>query len=213
MKALIKQISPPFAIRVARMLIVAPKADPDILFDGDDEAFREALAHVKVYGEYGCGASTRWVAANSTARIFAVDSALPWIQSVQSQVGDRENMVLHWADLGPLADWGRPINYGKSDNFHDYTDWIWQQDQQPDCVLVDGRFRVCCFATSLKHGAAGATIIFDDYVERPHYHVIEELIRPIKLCGRQAIFKVPAKSAIDMDAIDKMIEHFRFVVD
>ena len=33
-----------------------------------------------------------------------------------------------------------------------------------DCVLVDGRFRVCCFLTSLKNAEQGTRIIFDDYV-------------------------------------------------
>jgi len=210
---MLKNITPPIATALARKIIHATQSNKAELFDGDDGAFRAAVAHAQAYGEYGCGASTRFVAARTTARILAVDTARPWIDSVLDAVGERAGMALHWVDVGPLGDWGRPVGYDHSDNFTDYTDWIWQQDEQPDCVLVDGRFRVCCFATSLRHAAAGSTIIFDDYADRPHYHIVEKLLRPIKLCGRQAIFHVPKTSARNDAAIDRMIDQFRFVID
>lgn len=213
MKTLLRNITPPFAAAIARRMLAYGQSDPDLLFDGDDGAFRAAVATARVYGEYGCGASTRFVATQTTARILAVDSARQWIDSVRQAAGDRTRMTLQWIDLGTLADWGRPVGYDRSENFGAYTDWIWQQDEAPDCVLVDGRFRVCCFATSLRRAPAGTTILIDDYAERPHYHIVERLLRPIKLCGRQAVFIVPAEADRDIAAIDRMIDQFRFVVD
>ena len=34
----------------------------------------------------------------------------------------------------------------------------------PDLILIDGRFRVCCFLSSLKYGNVGTKILFDDYL-------------------------------------------------
>ena len=83
----------------------------------------------------------------------------------------------------------------------------------PKLVLVDGRFRVCCFLTSLKFAEAGTKIIFDDYVNSPHYHFIEKYVSRINQCGRQCLFIVPTKSKIDMNSLNKDIDAFRFVMD
>ena len=34
------------------------------------------------------------------------------------------------------------------------------------------------------------TVLFDDYVSRPAYHVVEQMIRPIALHGRMAQFQI-----------------------
>jgi len=57
-------------------------------------------------------------------------------------------------------------------------------------VLVDGRFRVACFLASILSITEDTTIFFDDYVDRDYYHVVEEIIKPNRFCGRQAIFEV-----------------------
>ena len=98
-------------------------------------------------------------------------------------------------------------------NFPDYTDYIWKQSEKPTLVLIDGRFRVCCFLTSLKFAEAGTKIIFDDYVNRPYYHFIEKYVSRINECGRQCLFIVPSKIKIDIDSLNKDIDAFRFVMD
>ena len=122
-------------------------------------------------------------------------------------------MIIKHIDLGKVGSWGTPISYIKSHNFKNYTDFIWEQSVKPKLVLIDGRFRVCCFLTSLKLADAGTKIIFDDYVNRPQYHYIEKYVSRIKECGRQCLFIVPPKKEIDMDLLDKDIELFRFVMN
>ena len=92
--------------------------------------------------------------------------------------------------------------------------WIWQEDVSPDVVLIDGRFRVCCFLTSLLNAKESATLIFDDYYKnRQHYHFIERFIKPDQRCGRQAFFTVPNKEKLDSALISLAIDKFRFVMD
>jgi hypothetical protein len=81
-------------------------------------------------------------------------------------------------------------------NFVRYTESLWVREEKPDVVLIDGRFRVCGFLTSLMYANAGTIIIFDDYVCRPHYHIVEEFLEPDHFCGRQCIFKVPNKHSL-----------------
>jgi len=60
-------------------------------------------------------------------------------------------------------------------------------------------------------GKAGTKIIFDDYSNRPHYHVVEEIIKPIEACGRQVLFVVPTNVATDK--IKEMLTKFEYVID
>jgi len=61
--------------------------------------------------------------------------------------------------------------------------------------------------------ADGTTILFDDYRNRPHYHVVEEFLKPIDFCGRQALFKVENKSNFDLTAVEKERTLFSYVID
>ena len=104
------------------------------------------------------------------------------------------------------------MGYEKSYNFINYFNWIWTQDILPDTVLIDGRFRVCCFLTSIKYANENTKIIFDDYNNRPYYHVVEKFIKKEQTCGRQALFIVENKN-INIDLLNIEINNFRYVMD
>jgi len=79
--------------------------------------------------------------------------------------------------------------------FYRYPVAIWNETffRQPDLVLIDGRFRAACFITTCLFTKQPVTIIFDDYVERPSYHVVEELAKPVEITGRMARFEIEPK--------------------
>ena len=184
------------------------------LFDGDDFLFKKSVEGIKIYGEYGCGLSSKWMLKNTSSKVISVDSSKEWVKKVKKENKNYQSrLIINHIDLGKVGSWGRPISYDKNYNFSDYTDYIWKQPEKPKLVLVDGRFRVCCFLTSLKFADAGTKIIFDDYVNRPHYHFIEKYVSRIHECGRQCLFIVPSKSKINIDSLNKDIDAFRFVMD
>jgi hypothetical protein len=183
------------------------------LFDGDDGLFKKIVRKESIYAEYGCGASTVWVAENIGCEVFSVDSSTEWIDKVKKSCESFEKINLHYVDVGPVGSWGRPIGYQKSENFNDYTDWIWTNERSPNVILVDGRFRVCCFLTCLIYGESGAKILFDDYTNRPNYHFVERYLKPTETCGRQALFVIPEKESLNIDGIVEDINKFRFVFD
>ncbi len=213
LRKIFKDFCPPVLYKPLSVAVSRLTKNPDCLFDGDDKLFKHHVSEAGVYAEYGCGSSTIWVSQNTECIILTVDSSKAWLDKVKTSCRDLSLVRLHWADLGETGYWGRPINYDKSDTFDDYTDWIWRQEVSPDVVLLDGRFRVCCFLTSLLHARAGTLIFFDDYVKKKHYHIVERFLAPIGFCGRQAIFCVPEREKRDFQAIQEAINRFRFVFD
>jgi hypothetical protein len=184
------------------------------LFDGDDFLFKKSLEGIKIYGEYGCGLSSKWMLKNTNCKIISVDSSKEWVEKIKTENKKyRSRLTINHIDLGKVRRWGFPLSYIKSNNFKDYTDFIWKQSESPKLVLIDGRFRICCFLTSLKFAEPGTKIIFDDYVNCPHYHFIEKYVSRINECGRQCLFIVPTKNEIDMISLNKDIDAFRFVMD
>jgi hypothetical protein len=76
-----------------------------------------------------------------------------------------------------------------------YSMSIWDVSgfEEPDLVLIDGRFRAGCFlATYLRHKKP-LRILFDDYEDRTAYHVVERLVKPTKMAGRMAAFDLDPK--------------------
>jgi len=95
--------------------------------------------------------------------------------------------------------------------FCSYVASPWRHQVKPDLVLIDGRFRVACFLHSLLNAEPGTRIIFDDYNNRPHYHLVEEFCPTEEREGRQALFLVPDQ--LDRSAIVAEEERFLYVRD
>lgn len=211
-KKILLWITPPIIIIFFKRIYNGTN-NPNNLFDGSDKLFKDILTRkeTKIYGEYGCGKSTNWVLQNTFAKVYAVDSSLEWVKQINKS--NSEKLKIHYSDCGEVGPWGTPIDYSKRANFSDYTDYLWKQADKPNAVLVDGRFRVCCFLTSLKYADEGTHIIFDDYTNRPHYHIVEKYVPRKREDARQCLFIVPKKSEIDFEELDRDIASFRHVLD
>ena len=181
------------------------------LFDGYDKLFIEHTKNIKTYGEYGVGNSTVWMYQNTNAKILSVDTSKEWINIVKSKMNDLDRIQLNWVDLGKLVDWGTPASYEKRDYIKSYLESIWTNNNKPELILVDGRFRVACFLYSLLKANPGSKIIFDDYNNRLHYHIIEEFIKPTEVYKNQGLFIVPEN--LPIDKIEKTITDFIHVLD
>lgn len=181
------------------------------LFKGEDDLFEEEIRSVKFYAEYGIGVSTQWVIENTDANVVAVDSSKEWVEHIRERIGDSPRANIQWIDVGPLKKWGRPVDYSKRENFPQYVNGVWGGENAPELVLIDGRFRVCCFFTSLLRAKPGTRIIFDDYVRRPHYHLIEDIVKPKITTSRQALFVVP--EVFDRVEVEKLADRFLYVFE
>ena len=182
----------------------------NILFDGDDYLFKQYLINCNCYFEYGVGDSTRWVLENTNSKIISVDTDKNWINTIDVS-NNSSRVKLNWVNLGDLENWGRPKSYQYRDQFINYISNVWSFNKKADVILIDGRFRVACFLYSLINGQNNSLIIFDDYNNRPYYHVIEEIVPIFKTCGRQAIFKVP--KIFNKNLAKELLNNFIYVFD
>jgi hypothetical protein len=78
----------------------------------------------------------------------------------------------------------------------------------PDLILIDGRFRVACALTCLQHlkGNRETTILVDDYLNRPHFQIIEEFANLEGYAGQMAIFRA---KPCDKSSLAKQIQVYQ----
>lgn len=184
---------------------------PGVLFDGDDVLFKRVARNAKSYVEYGCGSSTIWMAENTDAKICAVDTSADWAERTNQNLKQKLDCAVTHIDLGPIGAWGRPAGYTQCDKFQNYFFNVWDNAPDADMVLIDGRFRVASFCASVIRAKPGTLILFDDYTNRPYYHLVETILPPTEFCGRQALFKITDKA--DKQTASNLLEKFEYVMD
>lgn len=158
----------------------------------------ELLTTARCYLEYGTGGTTVVAARRGVPRMYCIESDPSWLAAVARKIEDaprRDHYALVHADIGVTGDWGFPVGYQLGTHWSDYALAVWDRiladGSSPDLVLVDGRFRVACFAATVAHAAPGTRILFDDYGVRDYYHVAAEVLDPSALHGTTAEFVVP----------------------
>jgi hypothetical protein len=129
---------------------------------------RSLIHHCSFYLEYGSGASTVLAAAMNRPFI-SVETDRLFLQSVRRKVGalNCAQRLVH-ADIGLTGPWGIPFLARTRSSrtlrkWKAYAETPWSfinQQNLPDLVLIDGRFRVSSALTSCAHlSALGCAII------------------------------------------------------
>lgn len=173
---------------------------------------RAAFAQAGVILEYGSGGSTVIAAELPDKTVFSVESDGAWLKQMRGYFGAHPpaaRLHLHHGDIGPTRDWGYPADDANFRRWPAYPNSVWDRDdfQQPDLVLIDGRFRVACFLTVLFRSTAPVTVLFDDYLDRKSYHTIEDLVKPAVMIGRMAQFDITPMT-IPADRLGWIITRF-----
>jgi hypothetical protein len=158
------------------------------------QCFQESLQRCRCYLEYGSGGSTVYAATLAEPpTIISVESDPAWIEKVRGAIGPAHGkLYLEHCDIGEVGHWGAPRNHGRITEFWRYTAAPWAIAARlaliPDTILIDGRFRVASFLFSLVSARVGTRILFDDYLDRPHYCVAERFCQVAETRGRMAVF-------------------------
>lgn len=173
----------------------AAPVPPGLTFPPQEaEAITGFYSKARVILEYGSGGSTVLAAQQPGTTTFSVESDAQWVMQLQEAINSLQGegtVHLHPVDIGPTGEWGRPTDQGRWRSFIHYPTSVWDRPDllPPDLVLIDGRFRVGCFLATLMNITRPTTILFDDYRDRGHYRVVEELLRPVRMIGRMAVFE------------------------
>lgn len=174
--------------------------------------FKEALQHSRCYMEYGSGGSTVYACCTAQVPVvISVESDQAWIEWLRPQLADSPSTVLlTHCDIGEVGPWGVPRAPDRMNHFWRYMATPWQVAKQhhhkPDTVLIDGRFRVASFLFSLLSARVGTTLLFDDYMDRPEYFVVEDFCPLREVRGRMGVFTASASYAM-ADLAERIAEY------
>jgi len=158
--------------------------------------------------EFGCGGSTL-VAARQVRKIVSVDSDPAWLAEVgQNLARAAIDFTPYHADIGPTKEWGYPADDRLLAQWPRYHVGVWRQlGGSPDAVLVDGRFRVACLLQSIIHCKPDCMLLFHDFFDRPHYHVVLRHVDVLARVDTLAVMR--AKQQVDGKAVlHDLFDHF-----
>lgn len=163
------------------------------------------------YIEFGCGESTE-IALNlpNIESIISFETNLDWINKVKlNQVDiDCYKLDLVHIDLGPVKEWGYPINL----NEVAYSTYDYQilrklpTNKSCNLILIDGRFRVKT-TLMMAYLFPKTPILVHDFAHRDEYFDLVQTLWCIEMCGSFAKF-IKADTANDLDLL-KLIQRYR----
>jgi hypothetical protein len=156
------------------------------------------LKKSKNYLEYGSGFSTIEACKYVRGKIVSVETNQEYIDYIvkkfKSENLDFTKITFLHSYIGVTGAWGYPVN---SEEIKQWPKYAINESRDrdlglpnPDLCLIDGRFRVATF-TWLYLTSPGLQVVFDDYFDRPHYHIVESFIQPKDRVGRIALFRIP----------------------
>ena len=169
--------------------------------------------------EYGSGGSSFLaLEGHSNTKLYSCETDKDWLDRLCKETQKRNlshRFTPIFCDIGPTENWGYPcfqkkgLDWNRMLLFMDYAITPWKQLQlqkeSPTIILIDGRFRVASFVTTLAFVQSKALILFDDYTDRPYYHSIERLLSPTKTIGRMSVFQAHPGLIQPRDILD----HFK----
>lgn len=179
------------------------------------EWFSKRIATASHYIEYGSGASTL-LAARAGAKTISIEGDDRYARSVRNALPENHDVRLLHADIGLTAGWSFPVftrpTKARFAQWKAYAQRPLQianeEGWTPQLVLVDGRFRRSCALHAAKAVVAAkgrATLFFDDYAPRPHFHMVEQFLGKPEIIGLSALFEIgedtPSAKAEINDAV------------
>jgi hypothetical protein len=210
------------AYRTAKIVIANRVRHFDVPSEPNfDEAaaayFRRQIGSVRNYLEYGAGGST--IFANKLVNtLVSVDSDASLLADVRRKLAAESRRAvtkLVHVNIGLTQDLGMPVftkpTRRRVRRWEDYPTAPWRFfrsiAQQPDLILVDGRFRVACVLESLLSLSPLSTtqILLDDYAERPYYQVVERFA-DLEMVGRMAVLR--PRRLLDRIQVRRMVRQF-----
>jgi hypothetical protein len=165
-----------------------PHLDPET-----SDWFEQQLRITGLYLEFGSGGST--VLANKlSVQSVSVESDRFYADAVKSALQRADLAEIIVPRMGFTSEWGMPV-FGRRKKGGRYVGAPFGQfeEQFPDFVLVDGRYRVACsleVARQANIARAECQLMVDDYGGRPFYHVLEKYLGTPRRTGRAAVFRV-----------------------
>jgi hypothetical protein len=144
----------------------------------DHAMFEKYLHKATNYFEYGSGGSTYQAAILPNIKhVYSIESDKKWLDKLQQQLKGNSKITYIYVDLKSKPNnWGYPGQGSNEEDWKKYSSQFEQIDdtkrKQVDILLIDGRFRVACCLKCFEAISSNCIISFDDFLNRPKYHVV-----------------------------------------
>jgi len=179
------------------------------LANNDRKMFYRFLDISKVYFEFGSGGSTYQASIrNNIEHIYSVESDIQWQKVLKLNIHNN-NITYIFNEMNTKHNtWGNPgknatdiqkINYSNS------LKTLTKEEQNTiDYILIDGRFRVACCLKCYELINDDCIIAFDDFLNRPHYHIILDFFYIVEKTNdnRMVILKKKKQKCIPYELIE-----------
>ena len=155
--------------------------------------FKNKLKKSKFYFEYGSGSSTLY-ADKMKKKFISIELDKKYFSKIKKFIKkDR----IRFINMGPVGEFSYPIfkNKKKIISYVEYINYFLKKKNNPDLILIDGRFRVACCINLLRFinkDYSKVSILLDDYKKRKHYKIIRNFFY-VKEIGRMAVLKTKKK--------------------
>ncbi len=156
--------------------------------------FQRYVSQASSMLELGAGKSTPYIlATNPSTSLVSVETDKKWIKWASDKcqnLGGQERLTFVHADVGETRNWGNPSKL--SSKWINYTASLVdlkKQGYEFDTIMVDGRFRAAS-ALLCAELWPQATILFDDFLDRPHYHGVLTHFDFLEKGKRMAVLRV-----------------------
>lgn len=178
------------------------------LATNDKQLFYKYLDKATNYFEFGSGGSTYQAALRANiASIHSVESDFAWYTRMVSLLREKPHVRLVYNEMDTKANtWGNPGPASTKEQKMRYSEQIRMLDTSGlDLILIDGRFRVVCCLKCFDVISDDCLIAFDDFLDRPAYHVVLAYYDIIERTGdnRMVILKKKAGMVVPNELILK----------
>lgn len=180
------------------------------LSENDKKMFYSYLDKIQFYFEYGSGGSTYQASIrNQIHEIYSVESDMEWQNKLKATI-NRINVhyIFNEMDSRPNS-WGHPGKNATDAQKINYSSHMAKLDKEKqkkiDFVFIDGRFRVACCLKCYDIISDNCVIAFDDFLNRPEYHVVLEYFEIIQKTKdeRMVILKKKENTPVPIELIQK----------
>jgi hypothetical protein len=180
------------------------------LSKNDKEMFYRYLQNINSYFEYGSGGSTYQVSIrNNIKSIYSVESDIEW-QKKLKEIIKNPNIKYIFNEMDTQPDnWGSPGKNATKLQKINYSNHILtlskEEQYSIDLVFIDGRFRVACCLKCYDIIKDNCLIVFDDFLNRPHYHIVLEYFDIVEktVDNRMVILQKKKNVNIPKEVIEK----------
>jgi len=182
----------------------------------DTKLFYEILNKSTHYFEYGSGGSTYQAASyNNIRTIHSVESDPEWYNEVCKKIQKTKQITLMYRHLNTVSNtWGYPGKDCLIEDAKEYSRAIRSlsetETKRLDMILIDGRFRVACCLNCFDMISEDCQIVFDDFLNRPHYHEVLNYYDIVRKTEDNVMVVLKKKTNVDSPS-KKLLERFEVI--